>query len=197
MANNLSAQYWQDRYLNNQIAWDLGAISPPIKAFIDQLTDKSISILIPGAGHGYEGSYLFENGFKNVYVLDFAELPLENFSIRTPDFPHSQLINDDFFNISGQYDLIIEQTLFCAIDPNLRSKYAEKAHALLKPNGRLVGLFFNRHFDGGPPFGGTKEEYEKCFEPYFSNIQMEACYNSIKPREGTELFVILGNKILK
>ena len=72
----LSADYWSERYQNNQAGWDLGQISPPIKAYIDQLEDKNLRILIPGCGSGYEGSYLWEKGFTNVHLLDFSSEPI-------------------------------------------------------------------------------------------------------------------------
>lgn len=186
---NLSKEYWSERYQMNQTGWDLGDIAPPIKAYIDQLEDKSLTILIPGCGNGHEGSYLFEKGFDNVHLLDFAEEPLRAFKQRNPLFPAENLHNEDFFKHHGQYDLIIEQTLFCAIDPSLRLKYAEKLNSLLKENGKVVGVLFNRDFQGGPPFGGSKEEYTTYFNPNFSTVKMEECYNSISPRKGTELFI--------
>ena len=185
----LSANYWNKRYVNSQNGWDLGAISLPIKEYIDQLTDTSISILIPGCGNGYEGEYLIEKGFQNVYLLDFAEEPLLNFKNNNPNFPFENLINEDFFEHQGNYDLIIEQTLFCAIDPKLRMNYAKKISELLNPKGKLIGLLFNREFQSGPPFGGSKNEYLTYFTPYFKNVKMEDCYNSIEPRKGTELFI--------
>ena len=163
----LSSEYWNTRYLENDFGWDAGEITTPLKTYFDQLKDKSVKILIPGAGNSYEAEYLFDMGFKNVFVLDFAEAPLKNIKDRCKDFPTAQLIQDDFFNHKGQYDLIVEQTFFCAIDPNLRSAYAKHAHALLKPKGKLVGVLFNTVFEkAGPPFGGNKEEYQKYFSPY-------------------------------
>ena len=58
--------YWEERYQNNEIGWDVGAITTPLKDYIDQITDKSIRILIPGAGNGYEFDYLIKKGFFNV-----------------------------------------------------------------------------------------------------------------------------------
>lgn len=188
----LSSEYWNTRYLENDFGWDAGEITTPLKTYFDQLKDKSIQILIPGAGNSYEAEYLFNMGFKNVFVLDFAEAPLKNIKTRCKDFPTAQLIQDDFFNHKGQYDLIVEQTFFCAINPNLRSAYAKHIHALLKPKGKLVGVLFNTVFDkAGPPFGGNKEEYLKYFSPYFEFKTFERCYNSIKPREVNELFINL------
>lgn len=33
----LNSNYWQERYQTNQIGWDVGAITTPIKEYIDQL----------------------------------------------------------------------------------------------------------------------------------------------------------------
>ena len=187
----LSAAYWQERYHTTNTSWDLGAVSPPLKAYIDQLEDKELRILIPGAGHAYEAEYLLQRGFRNVHVIDFAVAPLLALKDRCPAFPESHLHVGDFFAFEGEFDLILEQTLFCAIDPSLREDYARKSAALLSEGGRLSGLLFNRSFDAGPPFGGKKEDYEVLFAPYFSAVLMEECKNSIPARAGTELFIQL------
>ena len=43
--------YWTKRYQEESTGWDIGYPSTPLKEYIDQLEDKSISILIPGAGN--------------------------------------------------------------------------------------------------------------------------------------------------
>lgn len=187
---DLSVEFWNQKYEKNKIGWDLGEVSPPLKMYFDQLEDKSIKILIPGGGNSYEAEYLFNNGFKNVYAVDIAKQPLKNIKLRVPDFPESQLIHANFFDLDNQFDLIIEQTFFCAINPQLRAKYAAKMSAILKPKGKLVGLLFNAKLnEDHPPFGGNTKEYLNYFQPYFKNIQMEPCYNSYHNRKGMELFV--------
>jgi thiopurine S-methyltransferase len=166
-------------------------VAPPLKAFIDQLPNKEIRILIPGAGRAYEAEYLFLHGFRNVHVIDFVTEPLVELKNRCPQFPENQMHVGDFFDFSGKFDLILEQTLFCALDPSLRHEYPQKCAELLKEGGFFAGLLFNRTFDSGPPFGGNKEEYLTIFSPYFSKIQMEECYNSLPARAGSELFVLL------
>lgn len=193
---DLTKQYWNNRYVTDDFSWDIGDVSLPLKTYIEQLSNKDISILIPGAGNAYEAEFLFRKGFKNVTVLDFAEAPLQNIKKRLPEFPDKQLIQQDFFEHQGQYDLIIEQTFFCAIDPSLRRQYVKHMHHLLKPNGKLIGLLFDDVLNSDkPPFGGNKEEYESLFSPTFNIKVLETCYNSIKPREGRELFMIFENKI--
>ncbi len=71
--------------------WDLKEVSPPLKAYIDQLTDKNLKILIPGGGYSYEAQYLWEQGFYNVYVIDLSELALTNLKERVPAFAKAQL----------------------------------------------------------------------------------------------------------
>ena len=188
----LNEEFWTERYNSNQIGWDLGDISTPLKEYFDQLEDKSLKILIPGGGNSYETQYLFENGFENVYVVDIAQPPLDNLKKRCPAILQNQLIHDDFFKLADQFDLIVEQTFFCALDPSLRSNYAHKMHELLRSGGKLVGVLFNIPLnDDHPPFGGNKDEYLKYFDPLFDIKVMESCYNSIEPRSGNELFMIL------
>lgn len=194
---DLTKQYWNNRYLNNDFSWDIGEVSLPLKTYIEQLNNKELTILIPGAGNAYEAEFLFNKGFKNVVVLDFAEEPLQNIKKRLPDFPKEQLIKQDFFEHKGQYDLIIEQTFFCAIDPSLRKQYVSQMYNLLKPKGRLVGLLFNDPLnDDKPPFGGNIKEYQTLFSESFDIKTLEPCFNSIKPRNGKELFIILEKKVL-
>ena len=196
MIPDLSHNYWNNLYLKNEFKWDLGAISSPLKTYIEQLNNKDLKILIPGAGNSYEAEFLFSNGFKNVFVLDFAEEPLENIKKRLPDFPNQQLIKQNFFEHQGHYDLIIEQTFFCAINPSLRKQYAQHVKQLLKPEGKLVGLLFNDVLNiDKPPFGGNKQEYQDLFESLFHINTLETAYNSVKPREERELFVIFKNKV--
>ena len=78
MNNFLSADYWNDRYKQNEIGWDIGYPSTPLKTYIDQLTNKDISILIPGGGNSYEAAYLLEKGFTNITVIDLAPLVTDN-----------------------------------------------------------------------------------------------------------------------
>lgn len=188
---DLSSTYWNNRYLNDDFGWDLGSISPPIKSYIETLTDKSIKILIPGAGNAYEAEYLFNKGFTNTFVVDFAQEPLNNIKKRNPLFPENQLLQQDFFLHQSSYDLIIEQTFFCAINPILRKDYVNHMYQLLKSNGKLVGLLFDDILNTNkPPFGGTKKEYEKLFSDKFNITILEAAYNSVKPRLGRELFFV-------
>ncbi len=181
--------YWNKRWLTSDTGWDMGAPSPPLLHYFAQLSDKQISILIPGCGNAYEAAWLFENGFKNLTLLYIAEQPTQLLRARFTGAPLS-VLTADFFEHQGEYDLIIEQTFFCSLDPTLRPAYIEKAYSLLRPGGKLAGLLFDRNFPDHPPHGGHKAEYQQLLEKRFVLRTLEPSYNSIKPRAGTELFFI-------
>jgi len=186
-------QFWDNLYQTHDTGWDIGYPSTPLKEYIDQLTDTQQSILIPGCGNSYEAEYMLEKGFTNITLVDISPTLTAALKTRLNRYlgKRLEIITGDFFDITGQYDLILEQTFFCALDPSLRKRYVEKMYGLLKPGGTLPGVLFNRDFEGGPPFGGRKEEYEDLFRERFNIRVMGPCYNSIAPRMGSELFVIL------
>ena len=184
----LDQEYWENQYKAKATGWDLGEVSPPIKAYIDSLENKNTAILIPGCGNTYEADYLLEKGFTNVSVIDIAPTLVENLKQKFANNPNIQIILGDFFEHQGKYDLIIEQTFFCALPPTMRQKYAWKMHQLLADNGILAGLLFNRTFEVSPPFGGSKQEYEALFKNAFVFLKMEKAENSVTPRADTELF---------
>lgn len=200
MDNVNQAQFWQQRYEQDSIGWDMGEVSPPLKSYIDQLPDcaKDQSILVAGAGNAYEVGYLHEQGFTNVTLVDFAPAPIEDFAKRYPNFPREKLVCADFFTLSPehyQFDWVLEQTFFCAINPERRDEYVQQMARLLKPNGKIVGLLFDKAFGNSyPPFGGDKEEYQQRFDAYFDIEIMNACYNSHPARQGSELFIKLRAK---
>jgi SAM-dependent methyltransferase len=188
MTDFLSKDYWNNRYEAEETGWDLKTISSPLKAYIDQLTDKNLRILIPGCGSGYEAEYLLKQGFQDVTVIDFAPLVVEKMQSYMAEYQNIKIICADFFTHSSKYDLILEQTFFCALAPLLRPKYVQKMCELLNKNGKLVGLLFGVQFPNNPPFGGSREEYLDLFSNTFKINLLEPCNNSVKPREGNELF---------
>jgi methyl halide transferase len=192
----LNDQYWNNRYLESTTGWDLGMVSPPLSIYIDQLTEKKQRILIPGCGNAYEAQYLVDKGFSSITLVDFAPSLVKKLQaeFNRDETNTVRLICEDFFNLKGTFDLILEQTFFCALEPGLRNEYVLKMHELLAAGGRLAGVLFNREFEGGPPFGGSKVEYVALFEPWFDILKMEVCQHSIQPRMGTELFFELEKK---
>lgn len=194
----MEKEFWDKRWEEGNTGWDMGSVSPPLKSYFEQLNNKDISILIPGCGNAYEAEYLLQNGFKNVFIVEISDKAIASFRSRCPEFPENQIFHGDFFksdtfNSEVKFDLIVEQTFFCAIHPSMRPNYAKRMSELLKPGGKLMGLLFDFPLESGPPFGGSEAEYRTYFEPLFDILIMERAYNSIKPRQEREFFILMKN----
>jgi len=186
----LDADYWDERYRQHETGWDLGEASPALRNYIDTLLDKDLLILIPGCGNAYEAEYLLAKGFTQITLLDISATLTDELKSRWNENDHIRVLCEDFFEHEGEYDLIIEQTFFCAINPMRRQQYCEKMQRLLGKGGKIAGLLFNRQFPhDGPPFGGDATNYQSLFSSYFSHLEIKPCENSIAPRMGSEVFI--------
>lgn len=190
----LNATFWDSQYKNNDTGWDLNGVSPPIKQYVDTLSNKAIRILIPGCGNAYEAEYLLQQGFTNVTVIDIAETVVNRLKEKFAGRP-IRIMYGDYFEHTEKYDLILEQTFFCALNPSLRQRYVTQCFNLLNEGGRIAGLLFNITFEKqGPPFGGNRQEYMELFGPSFNLLQFDVCTTSVKPRLGNELFIEIERK---
>ena len=193
--NPLDQSYWNTRWEKSETGWDVGHASPAITTYMAQYPNKNAAILIPGCGNAYEAEFLLANGFTNITLIDIAPKAVERLQQKFAGTPPVNVVCEDFFLHQGVYDLIIEQTFFCAIPPSRRREYAAKAASLLNSGGRIIGVLFDKTFEQpGPPFGGCVCEYKPIFEPFFTVKTMDACYNSIAPRAGSEVFINLVKK---
>ena len=195
--SSLDQHFWNERYLTQSTGWDLGMACPAFEYYFDQQTNKNLRILIPGAGNAHEVDALLERGFSDITVVDIAPILVERLKQKYKNEHRVHIICDDFFLHNDTYELILEQTFFCALHPSLRPKYVEKMHQLLTPNGFILGVLFNRTFEGGPPFGGSELEYRTLFSTQFKFKIFEDCHSSAMPRQGTELFIKLIKKGLQ
>ena len=193
----LNQSYWNSRYENNQTGWDIGKISPAIELWLNKQEKKDIKILIPGSGYGYEAAYAHKMGFYNTFYQDLSPLAAKHFRENHPHIPKKNILLGDFFSLkkSNFFDVIIEQTFFCALPLSSRSLYVNKTHELLNESGILIGLLFNITFDGDePPYGGDSKLYKKLFEDKYHFIKMDISTNSVLPRQGSELWVEMKKK---
>ncbi|MBX3102938.1 MAG: methyltransferase domain-containing protein [Bacteroidetes bacterium] len=189
--NVSDAQYWDNRYRTRDFPWDAGAPTTPLVTYIDGLQDRNLRILIPGGGYGHELAYLWDKGFHHAFLLDFAPHTRQHIRSLYPQVPDAHILTRDFFAHTGQYDLILEQTFFCALDPARRQAYADQVYRLLVPGGCLAGVLFSFPLTTeGPPFGGDEAEYRRYFRA-FPQVDISPCHNSIKPRMGNEYFIRL------
>lgn len=186
----LDQAFWNNRWEVGKTGWDIGYASPAIVSYFKNIEDKESQILIPGCGNAYEAEELLALGFKNITILDISSEAVKRLKEKFKDCKQIEIICHDFFEHDAQYDFIVEQTFFCALTPNLRGNYVKKMYKLLRNQGKLVGLLFNKKFNReGPPFGGCKSEYQELFSQSFQLNKIEICEDSIPQRQEAELFI--------
>ncbi|MEA3451502.1 MAG: methyltransferase domain-containing protein [Bacteroidota bacterium] len=185
-------EYWDKLFKKNKLGWDIGYPAPALTDYFDQLQNKNIRILVPGAGNGYEVGYLYENGFINVFMNDYSPKAVKSFKQKYPYFPDENIIKQDFFELRQKFDLIVELAFFTSFELQKRTDFVSQIYNSLNENGKYVGLFFTHEFNKDyPPFGATKTQYEQLFKEYFFFKTFEIANNSIKPRRNREYFFIM------
>lgn len=193
--NELNQAFWNEKWETRKTGWDIGMPSPAIVEYLIRNVYKNAAILIPGCGNAYEAQFLLDHGYTNISLIDISTVANELLREKFKSNPEVKIYCENFFEHEGQYDIIVEQTFFCALNPDLRADYVKKTAELLKNDGSIIGLLFNRKFENpGPPFGGIQEEYKELFKDNFDLKVLETAENSILPRKGSELFIHFKKK---
>ena len=159
---------WEERYRKEDTPWDKGEAAPGL---IDWLNKQNLAretrVLVPGCGRGHDASSWAKAGFETT-GLDLSENALSDARQKYESLPNLAFFPGNFLEGKPQeaYDLIFEHTLYCAIDPSRRDEYAQALHYWLKPGGYFLAIHFVFPLnEEGPPFGASKEEIIKRFEP--------------------------------
>ena len=179
------------------MGWDIGEPTPVFNRWI-QTQKESLSICILGAGNGWDALHFAEKGHK-VTAVDFAESAVLNMNVAAAKRGLKlNILHMDIFNLdeifTNTFDIVLEYTCFCAIDPDQRDVYISLVNNILNPSGKFVGLLFptDKNLDSdGPPFGVDIDTTLNLFSKYFTVIKKEIPSNSIERRKGREIFVIL------
>ncbi len=196
--NGYSQEDWQKHYDENDLGWDLGQVAPPFVSLLESNTIKPGITLVPGCGRGHEVIFLAENGF-DVTAVDYSPGAVNHLKMVLQERKLiSQILHMDFFSLDSThdelYDLLIEQTFFCAISPTQRPLYVATVARVLKKGGMIAGLFYNTGQEGGPPFNTTRGDIIKHFSSLFEIRELSQARNSAEQRKDKEWLAILVKK---
>jgi SAM-dependent methyltransferase len=179
-----SAEFWANRYREGDAAWDLGGPCPVFVTFLDSgRAPPAGRVAFPGCGRGHDLRMFLERGYDATgfdFAIEPAGLPIERL---------------DVFDLGARYpeefDMIVEYTCYCAIDPARRGEYATSLRAALKPGGLLVALLFPMgDRPDGPPFGVDESEIAGVLAAGLELVSVESPDNSVENRLGRERFVL-------
>lgn len=158
---------WNECYATGNIPWEKGFATPVMEEILarhPELFHNEATILVPGCGTGHDARRLAELGMQ-VTAIDLAPLAIERARQLDPN-GSVQYLQADLFQLPeewrGRFDAVWEHTCFCALPPERRKDYIASMTSVLKPGGRIFGVFFiNPEMDEGetgPPFGIEAEE---------------------------------------
>ena len=170
----MSQEYWEELYRKGETNWDKGEASPGLVDFLAQNPGlPKGSVLVPGCGTGHDVRAWAGAGFEAT-GFDLAPSGVELARKRTTEaglnaaFRQGDFLRDEPFQ---RFDYLFEHTLFCAIQPSERPLYAAAAGRWLKPDGRLVAVFYLIPDTEGPPFGSTREGIRAVFAEGFELLE--------------------------
>lgn len=148
--------FWIEKYRQGHTPWDLGETSAPVRTLIEKDFPPRGRVIVPGCGRGYEAVELAERGY-DVTAVDFVEAPLAFLRDRMKARGVTlEVVRCDLFDLpaayDGTFDVLLEQTCLNALHPVLHPDYEALAHRLLRPGGRVLGVFMRVPWEDGPPF---------------------------------------------
>jgi methyl halide transferase len=191
----LTPEGWEQRYQIGDDPWDLGYPAPPLDQLInsDQAPPPGRMAAL-GIGTGQDALRFAAAGF-DVVGFDFAPTAIAR-ARRNAQMQglNVEFLLHDIFALAPEwhhsFDYVLEHTCFCAIDPAQRLAYVQVVRQLLRPQGKLIALFFTHNRQGGPPFGITPQAIRDHFELYFDVTMLVPAIDSIERRQGEEHLAI-------
>lgn len=194
---------WEYLYQHGGDGWELGRTPPPLLDWIrDNPPRPGQRTIVLGCGRGHEAQVLAQAGAAQgaeVVAVDIAPsaVAFVRAASAGKDYAASlHAIEADLFTLAatdprhrGAYDLLFEHCCFCAIEPHRRDEYVAAAAELLRPGGRLVGLFYCHNYPGGPPYAVSHAELYDRLAAAFTVQSAVVPDNSIITRAGQELLI--------
>lgn len=169
----------------------MGTETPAFRSWLERHPEIRGRAFVPGCGYGHDALMLARLGFE-VTAVDVSDLALSRLR-EAADTEHLAVrtMNVDFFQLpaalSGAYDLVLEYTSYCAIDPARRREYVEVLISVLKPGGLLLALLFPIGWrEGGPPHAVDVEEFRSMLPTGGTIVEEYWPEDSIPPRKGRE-----------
>lgn len=187
------SEFWSKKYENDDTGWDLNEPSPVLAWALKKFKLPKLRVAVLGSGRGHD-AHLFSTQGHFTTGIDFSEKAIEQARTMYPESSNLKWLRGDVFNLPenllGQFDLVFDHTLFCAIDPEKRKALVNVWKKLLSEQGQVLGVFFTMHKQLGPPFGSTEYEIEDLMLKEFRKDYWLRADSSVPKRLGKELLVL-------
>ena len=178
-------EFWDARYASGETPWDFHGVPAALEAFLK--TSHAGTVLIPGCGSGYEVRAFDEAGWE-VTAIDFSPVAVKRARSEL-GLLANRVVQDDFFKHdfgSQRFDLIYERTFLCALPPDLWPACVKRMIQLLRPSGKLAGIFLYGDQADPPPYPLTPAKVTDLFGKNFSLIKTSLVTDSLPLFAGNE-----------
>jgi SAM-dependent methyltransferase len=177
---------WDARYREQNTPWDLGDAPPALRRLLGSLPPGRLRVLVPGAGPGHDAIAWARAG-HDVVAVDFAPSAVAAARARARKAGVSlEVVEADVFALppefAGAFDVVWEQTCYCAIPLDRRRAYATAMARALKPGGVFLGLLWHHGQEGGPPFDVTVADVRGDLAEAFEEVSIEPVVDSVESR---------------
>ena len=183
---------WENRYRQGDTPWDRGAPSPGLVEFLER-TPLHGRILVPGCGPGHDAvAIACASPEADVVGYDISPTATAQ-AARRYGSSRVSFAAVDF--LEGRpssvppFDATWEHTLFCAIDPSQRGRYAQAAASYLRPGGIFLAIWYmtpDISDRDPPPFPTSEAELDQLFSSAFERVRSWRPETHYEGREGRE-----------
>lgn len=193
-----NSDFWTKIYNEGDAGWDLADAAVAFKDMIQRLKFPKGRFLVLGCGAGHDAA-LFAKAGHVVTAVDFSAGAIEQAKKLYGHLENLTFIQQDIFTLPHEwnesFDVIIEHTCFCAIEPHRRKEMVKLWRRLLHEEGQIMGVFFSMLKRAGPPYGSSEWEIRELLKDSFQFLFWGRWRESLPKREGRELFVLAKKRI--
>jgi len=178
--------FWNQRYASGETPWVLHKIPATLRSFLKRTRRKG-RVLIPGCGTDHGVIKAFADAGFEVTAIDFSRVALAETKKALGNFD-GKIMRADFFksDFGKRFDLVYERTFLCAMHPWRWARYAKRVAELLRPGGKLIGIFFYGTEREPPPYPINKTQAAKIFGKYFRLLRDLKVSDSVPMFAGME-----------
>ena len=190
-------EFWDNLYADGKDYWNFKKATPALLEFFKHPSCPATgSVLIPGAGFGYDAEAWAERGHE-VLAVDFAPTAVDELDHLSRKHKTLRSLDLDLFTLTPkdpkrggqQFDIVYDYCTFSAIHPGRRDEFFEVCYKMLKDDGVLI-LFLYPLMNGktlqGPPHATSEGELMARLGGVFDVVERIKPVNSIQGREGKE-----------
>jgi thiopurine S-methyltransferase len=189
----MNADYWLNRWSQNQTGFHLAGVNPLLKQYWPPVSASAPGrVLVPLCGKSEDLRWLAEQG-HDVIGVELSLLAAKAFAseqgivlTETHEPPFTVLRGErvtyyvgDFFDftpdVGGRFDLLYDRAALIALPPEMRSGYVRLLQSLLgrSARGLLLGLEYDPSQMHGPPFTVPEAEIRQLFESFHCEKLLE------------------------